>query len=73
VYCKEKLGHTKAQQLQHKFITEENKGVCHQKKNYGNSNISPCKNYNLQKNPLKGTQNPSRYYNSITKRIPSNL
>jgi hypothetical protein len=26
VYCKEKLGHTKAQQLQHKFITEENKG-----------------------------------------------
>jgi hypothetical protein len=33
-----------------------------EKKNYGNSNISPCKKYNLQKNPLKETQNPSRYY-----------
>ncbi len=48
-----------------------NKGVCHntralpftlksilrQKKNYGNSNISPCKNItNLQKNPLKETK-----------------
>jgi hypothetical protein len=22
--------------------------------------------YNLQKNPLKETQNPSRYYNSVT-------
>jgi hypothetical protein len=45
-------------------------GVCHtralpstwtsisrQKKNYGNSNISPCKNIiNLQKNPLKETK-----------------
>jgi hypothetical protein len=30
---------------------------------YGNSNISPCKNIaNLQKNPLKRNQNPSRYY-----------
>ncbi len=27
-----------------------------QKKNYGNSNISPCKKYNLQKNPLKQTK-----------------
>jgi NAD dependent epimerase/dehydratase family enzyme len=26
------------------------------KKNYGNSNISPCKNHNLQKNPLKETK-----------------
>jgi len=26
------------------------------RKNYGNSNISPCKNYNLQKNPLKETK-----------------
>jgi hypothetical protein len=24
-----------------------------QKKNAGNSNISPCKKYNLQKNPLQ--------------------
>jgi hypothetical protein len=44
-------------------------GVCHtvalpftlksilvQKKNYGNSNISPCKKYNLQKNPLEETK-----------------
>jgi hypothetical protein len=49
-------------------------GVCHmvalpltlksiliQKKNYGNSNISPCKNIILKKN-----QNPSRHYNSET-------
>jgi hypothetical protein len=41
---------------------QQEQGVCHtvaltftlksilrQKKNYGNSNISPCKNYNLQK------------------------
>jgi hypothetical protein len=33
------------------------------KKNYGYSNISQCKKYNLQKNPLKKrNQNPSRYY-----------
>jgi hypothetical protein len=57
---------------------KENKGCvtlwpCHlhenlrQKKNYENSNISPCKNTpNLQKNPLKRNQKPSRYYyNSI--------
>jgi hypothetical protein len=72
----------KAQQLQHKFITGENKGVCHHivalpftlkrvlrqmKKNYGNSNISPCKNIpNLQKNSSKRNQNPSTYHNSIT-------
>jgi hypothetical protein len=38
------------------------------KKNYGNSNISPYKNkyFNLKKNPLNETKNPSRYYyNSI--------
>jgi hypothetical protein len=27
-----------------------------QKKNYGNSNTSPCQKYNLQKNPLKETK-----------------
>jgi hypothetical protein len=33
------------------------------KKNYENSNISPCKKYNLQKKPLKETRiNPSRRY-----------
>ncbi len=38
-----------------------------QKKNYKNSNISPCKNYIIfKKNSLKETQNPSRYYNSVT-------
>jgi hypothetical protein len=55
------------------------KGICHsvallpftltsilrQKKNYGNSNISPCKNI-IFKNSCEKNQNPSRYYNSIT-------
>jgi hypothetical protein len=35
------------------------------KKNYGNSNISPCKNI-IFKNSSKTNQNPSRYFNSIT-------
>jgi hypothetical protein len=53
------------------YSSKANKGVCHtlalpftlkrmlmQKKNYGNSNISPYKKYipNLQKNPLKETK-----------------
>jgi hypothetical protein len=55
-----------------------NKGVCHtvalpfalkrilrQNKNYGNSNISPCKNIIFKKSS-KRNQNPSRYYNSTT-------
>jgi hypothetical protein len=33
------------------------KSILRQNKNYGNSNISPCKNIpNLQKNPLKETK-----------------
>ncbi len=32
------------------------KSIIRQKKNYGNSNISPCNKYNLQKNPLKETK-----------------
>jgi hypothetical protein len=32
------------------------KNILRQKKNYGNSNISPCKNIILQKNPLKETK-----------------
>jgi hypothetical protein len=36
------------------------------KKNYVNSNTSPYKNIIFKKNPLKGNQNPSRYYNSLT-------
>jgi hypothetical protein len=36
------------------------------KKNYGNSNISPCKNIMFKKSSKKN-QNPSRYYyNSVT-------
>jgi hypothetical protein len=35
-----------------------------QKKNYGNSNISPCKNIIFKKSPERN-QNSSRYYNSI--------
>jgi hypothetical protein len=32
------------------------KGILRQKKNYENSNISPCKKYILEKNPLKETK-----------------
>jgi len=35
------------------------------KKNYGNSNISPCKNNIIFKKSSERNQNPSRYYNSI--------
>ncbi len=42
------------------------KSILRKKKNYGNSNISPCKNIIFQKSS-KRNQNPSRYYyNSIT-------
>jgi hypothetical protein len=41
-------------------------GILMQKKNYENSNISPCKKYNLQQNSSKRNQNPSRYHKSIT-------
>ncbi len=41
------------------------KRILRQKKNYGNSNISPCKNIILRKYFIIN-QNPSRYYNSIT-------
>jgi hypothetical protein len=34
--------------------------ILRQKKNYGNSNISPCKN-KIFKKSSKGNQNPSRY------------
>jgi hypothetical protein len=62
--------HCPKTQIGNKILCETNikQGVCHtvalpftlkrilrQKKNYGNSNISPCKNYNL-KNPLKETK-----------------
>jgi hypothetical protein len=39
--------------------------ILRQKKNYGNSNISPCKNVIFKKSS-KRNQNPSRYNNSIT-------
>jgi hypothetical protein len=41
------------------------KSILMQKKNYGNSNISSCKNI-VFKNPSKRNQNPSRHYNSTT-------
>jgi hypothetical protein len=37
------------------------KSISMQKKNYGNSNISPCKNI-IFKNSSKRNQNPSTYY-----------
>jgi hypothetical protein len=40
------------------------KRILRQKKNYGNSNISPCKNI-IFKNSPKRNPNPSRYHNSI--------
>jgi len=40
------------------------KSILRQKKNYGNSNISPCKNIIFKKSS-ETNQNPSRYYNSI--------
>jgi hypothetical protein len=59
-------------------VTFKNQGVCHtvaltftlksilrQKRNYGNSNISSCKNINF-KTSSRRNQTPSRYYNSIT-------
>jgi hypothetical protein len=44
------------------------KSILRQKKNYGNSNISPCKNIILRKKktPSKKDPNPSRYHNSVT-------
>jgi hypothetical protein len=41
------------------------KSILRQKKNYGNSNMSPSK-YIIFKKSSKRNQNPSRYYNSIT-------
>jgi hypothetical protein len=41
------------------------KSMLRQMKNYGNSNISPCKNIIFKKSS-KRNQNLSRYYNSIT-------
>jgi hypothetical protein len=41
------------------------KSILKQKKNCGDSNISPCKN-TIFKKSSKRNQNPSRYYNSAT-------
>jgi hypothetical protein len=40
------------------------KSILRQKKNYRNSNISPCKNIIFKKSS-KRNPNPSRYYNSV--------
>jgi hypothetical protein len=42
------------------------KSILSQKKNYGNSNISPCKNILIFKKSSKTNQNPSGYYDFIT-------
>jgi hypothetical protein len=43
------------------------KSILRQKKNYGNSNISSCKNIIFKKKiPPPKNPNPSRYHNSIT-------
>jgi hypothetical protein len=41
------------------------KSILRQKKNYENSNISPCKN-TIFKKSSKRNQNPSRHYYSVT-------
>jgi len=41
------------------------KSIFRQKNNYGNSNISPCKNI-IFKTISKRNQNSSRYYNSVS-------
>jgi hypothetical protein len=38
------------------------KNILRKKKNYGNSNISPCKNIIFKKNSSKRNQTPSRYW-----------
>jgi hypothetical protein len=40
------------------------KSILRQKKNYGNSNISPCKKIVFKKSSKKKLKNPSKYYNS---------
>ncbi len=73
--------HKSKEWLRHWYVQNYLKqGVCHtvtlpftfksilrQKKNYENSNISPCKNiYIILKKSSKRNRTPSRYYNSIT-------
>jgi hypothetical protein len=41
------------------------KGILRRKRNFGSSNVSPCKNIIFKKS-LKRNQNPSRYNHSIT-------
>jgi hypothetical protein len=65
--------HCPKTQIGNKILCEKNikQGVCHsvalpftlkrilrQKKNYGNSNISPCKNIIFKKKSFKRNQNP---------------
>jgi hypothetical protein len=77
----EKMGHIAIEALLCSKEILLQQGVCHtvalpftlksilmQKKNYGHSNISPCKNILIfKKKSSKRNQNPSRYYyNSVT-------
>ncbi len=57
-FKKKRVCHTLALPFILKSITRQ------RKKNYGNSNISPCKNIVFKKSSERN-QNPSRYYNSI--------
>jgi hypothetical protein len=57
--CKQGVCHTVALPCTLKSILRQNK-------NYGNSNISPCKNIIFKKKKSsKRNQNPSSYYNSV--------
>ncbi len=49
------------------------KSILRQKKNYGISSISPCKNILIFKKSSKRNPKPSRYYNPITKLIRKNM
>jgi hypothetical protein len=49
----------------------KNLSISRQKKNYGNSNIPPCKNIIFPKKSSKRNQNPSRYHNSIITNLKS--
>ncbi len=64
--CGENIGSFKEQGVYHTVALPFTlKSILRQKKNYGYSNISPCKHIIFKKSS-KRNQNPSRYYNSIT-------
>jgi hypothetical protein len=60
------LGYIKTRDVSHCSLAIHIKETLGKRRIMGNSNISPCKNIILEKNPLKKTKNPSRYYNFMT-------